>query len=62
MTDVTNAGVPGPGGQLSGDVHRQAAIKRLKIMEQRGAAKNSMSPAAPAVSGAGNVSAAPRGY
>ena len=30
MADATNAGEPGPGGQLSGEVTRQAAIKRIE--------------------------------
>lgn len=59
--DATNTGIPGPGGQISGDVHRQAAIKRLKKLEQASAQKNAMSPAGPTVAGVGQ-SAAPRGY
>jgi hypothetical protein len=33
MADITNAGTPAAGGQLSGEASRQAAIKRL--MKQR---------------------------
>lgn len=28
--DITNQGIPGAGGQLSGEVTRQAAIRRLE--------------------------------
>ena len=34
MPDATNAGIPQPGGQLSGDVSRQAAILRLKKQQE----------------------------
>jgi hypothetical protein len=33
--DATNSGTPQPGGQLSGEVSRQAAIKRLQKMGMR---------------------------
>lgn len=59
--DQTNTGVPGASNQIAGDVHRQAAIRRLKLLEQRNAQKNAMSPAPPTVAGVGQ-SAAPRGY
>lgn len=38
MADSTNASEPAPGTQLSGDATRQAAIKRLKKLEQQGKA------------------------
>ena len=31
--DATNSGIPAAGGQLSGDVTRMAAIKRLQRMQ-----------------------------
>jgi hypothetical protein len=31
--DATNAGTPGAGGQLSGDVTRMAAIKRMQKLQ-----------------------------
>jgi hypothetical protein len=34
--DATNSGTPAPGGQLSGEASRQAAIKRLQKMQQSG--------------------------
>lgn len=34
MADATNAGTPAAGGQLSGEVSRQAAIKRLAKIKQ----------------------------
>jgi hypothetical protein len=35
MPDATNAGIPAAGGQLSGEVSRAAAVKRLQ--KQQGA-------------------------
>ena len=32
--DATNAGTPAPGGQLSGDVTRMAAIKRMQKLQK----------------------------
>ena len=34
MADITNAGTPAAGGQLSGEVSRNAAIKRLQKLSQ----------------------------
>lgn len=42
--DATNQGVPSAGGQLGGDVHRQAAIKRLKKLEQMQTPKQGGAP------------------
>lgn len=35
MADQTNADVPVAGGQLSGDVAKQAAIKRLRKLQEQ---------------------------
>lgn len=40
MADVTNQGVPQAGGQVSGDVTRQAAIRRLKKLQEAGQAQS----------------------
>jgi hypothetical protein len=34
--DSTNAGTPGPGGSLSGDLSKEYAIKRLKRQQSAG--------------------------
>lgn len=34
MADITNAGTPTAGGQLSGEVSKAAAIKRLQKLSQ----------------------------
>lgn len=49
MPDATNAGTPAPGGQLSGDATRQAAIKRMKKLGESGALK--APPPTPATAG-----------
>lgn len=35
MADQTNGNVPVAGGQISGDVAKQAAIKRLKKLQEQ---------------------------
>lgn len=45
MADATNAGTPAPGGQLSGDVARQAAIRRMKKLGEGQAQKQPQPPA-----------------
>ncbi len=48
MADATNQGVPSAGGQLSGDVARQMAIKRLKkLSESSGMQKPNPAQASP---------------
>lgn len=37
--DQTNGGVPSAGGQMSGEASREAAIKRLKRLQEQGALK-----------------------
>lgn len=42
--DATNAGTPQAGGQLSGEATRQAAIKRLKRLQEAGFQKPAGAP------------------
>jgi hypothetical protein len=42
--DATNAGTPQAGGQLSGEVARQYAIKRLKSLQEVGLGKTAGQP------------------